>query len=81
LAASSPSPPPAGCSDDLVYPLVAEVQGCGELAQRCAAQVQAADGTVELCLGDLGSVVCLDELFLRLSGCGEQFLIHVVYRT
>ena len=66
LAAPSPSPPPAGCLDDLVDPLVAEVQGGSEFAQRCAAQRQAADGTVELSLGDPGGMVSLDELFLRL---------------
>jgi hypothetical protein len=80
-AAPSPSPPPAGGLDDLVDPLVAEMQGCGELAQRCAAQMQAADGAVKLSFGDLGGVVCLDELFLRLPGRGQQLLVHIVYRT
>jgi hypothetical protein len=59
-----------------VDPLVAEVQGCGELAQRCAAEMQAADGTVELGFGDVGGMVCLDELFLRLPGRGQQLRIH-----
>jgi hypothetical protein len=40
--------------------------------------MQPADGTVELRLGDLGGMVSLDELFLRLS-CGyQQVLIHIV---
>ncbi len=50
------------------------MQGCGELAQRCAAQVQAADGAVKLSFGDLGGTVCLDELLLRLPGRGQQLL-------
>jgi hypothetical protein len=64
-----------------VDPLVAEVQGGGELAQRCPAQMQAADGMVKLSLGDLGGMVCLDELFLRLPGRCKEFLVHAVYRT
>jgi hypothetical protein len=43
--------------------------------------MQAADGTVKLSFGDLGGMVCLDELFLRLPGRCKQLLIHIVYRT
>ena len=77
LAAPAPSPCPAGCLDDLVDPLVAEIQGRGEFAQRCAAQMEPADGPVELRFGDVGGMVCLDELLLRLPGGCQQLLIHV----
>src|SRR6266404_6483335 len=60
-AAPYPSARAAGCLHDLVDPLVAELQGCGEFAQRWAAQVQPAHRPVKLGLGDLGSVVCIDE--------------------
>src|SRR5258708_9204503 len=76
-AALSPSPPPAGGLYDLVHPLVAEVQRRGGLAQGAPAQMQAADGTVKLSLGDLGGMVCLDELFLRLPGRRKELLVHV----
>jgi len=79
VAAPSPSACPAGCLDNLVHPLVTEVQGCAEFAQRCAAQVQAAHRPVKLSFGDVGSVVCLDEVFLRQPGRREQLLVHVVY--
>lgn len=81
LAAPSPSSRSAGGLDDLVDPLVAEVQGGGEFAQRRAAEVQAAEGAVELGFGNLGGMVCLDELVLRLPGRCQQLLIHIVYRT
>jgi hypothetical protein len=80
-ATPSPLPAPTGGLDDLVDPLVAEVQGGGEFAQRCAAEVQAADGAVKLGFGDLGGMVRLDALFLRLPGRCKQLLIHIVYRT
>ena len=78
LAAPAPSPSPAGCLDDLVDPLVAEIEGRGEFAQGCAAQMQPAHGPVELRLGDLGRMVRLDELFLRLPGRCQQLLVHLV---
>jgi hypothetical protein len=40
--------------------------------------MQPADGTVELRFGDLGGVVCLDELFLRPPGGRQEFVIHAV---
>ncbi len=67
-AVPSPSACPAGCLHDLVDPLVAELQGCGELAQRGAAQVQPPHRPVKLGLGDLGSMVCLDEPLLCALG-------------
>jgi hypothetical protein len=61
-----------------VDPLVAEVQGGSEFAQRRAAQMQAAYRAVKLCSGNLGSVFGLDEPFLRLPRSGEQILVHSV---
>ena len=58
--------------------LVAEVQDCGEFAERSAAQVQAAHRAMKLSSGDLGSVLRLDEAHLRPLGPGQQLLFHVV---
>jgi len=76
-AASSPSPPTAGGLDDLVHPLVTEVESGGEFPQGRAAEMQATNGTVELSLGDLCGMVGLNELFLRPSGRGQQVLVHL----
>jgi hypothetical protein len=37
--------------------------------------MEPADGPVELRFSDLGGMVCLDELFLRLPGGCQQFLM------
>ena len=79
VAAPSPSARPAGCLDNLVHPLVTKVQGRGEFTQRRATQMQAAHRPVKLDLGDLGSVIRLDEAFLRQPG-RRQLLVHAVYR-
>jgi len=63
-----------------VHPLVAEVQGCSEFAQRRAAQMQAAYRAVKLSSGNLGIVVRLDEPFLRLPGFSQQVLVQGVWR-
>jgi len=67
-APPSPSARAAGCRDDLMDSLVAEVQDCGEFAERSAAQVQAAHRAMKLSSGDLGSVLRLDEAHLRPLG-------------
>jgi hypothetical protein len=64
-----------------VHPLVADVQGYGEFAQRCAVQMQATDGTVKLGFGDLRGMVRLDESFLCLPGRCQQLCVQVVYRN
>ena len=39
--------------------------------------MEPSDGPVELRFSDLGGMVCLDELFLRLPGGCQQSLIHL----
>jgi hypothetical protein len=76
----SPSTRSAGGLDDLVDPLVAEVQGASEFAQRRATQMQSAYRAMKPSSGNLGSVFRFDEpLFCSFGQC-PQLLVHAVYR-
>ena len=60
----APGPAAAGALHDLVYALVAEAERGGDLAERRAGQVQAADGPVEFRPRALGGALGLDEIRL-----------------
>ena len=77
LALAQPAAGAAGRLDDLVDALVAEAEGTGQLAERGAVQVQAADGAVEVGPGHLGVALGVDQAFLSTPGFGEPVLINV----
>ncbi len=74
----APSPPPASTAlfDDLVDTLVADAEGCGHLAHRCACQVQSSDSPAVFRLGSL-------ELVLELrdpASCGRRLVQQVLVK-
>jgi hypothetical protein len=76
---ADPAAGTAGLLDDLVYPLVAEAEAPGQLAQGCAVQVQAPDGPVELGARHVDVTFGIDQPFLGLPGLGQQLVVHLVY--
>ena len=69
---TQPAAGAAGRLDDLVDPLMAEAEGAGQLAERGAVQVQAADGAVEVGPGHLGVALGVDQALLGSPGLGKQ---------
>ena len=75
---AAPSSPPANAAvlDDLVDALVADAEGFGNLAHRCACQVQASDRSTVFRLGCLELVLELSDPASRGGGLGQQVLIN-----
>jgi len=62
-----------------VYPLVAEAEFGGKLAQGRSVQVQAPHGAVEVGAGHVGVALGIDQPLLGVPGLRQQVLVHVVY--
>ena len=56
---------------------MAEAEGAGQLAERGAVQVQAADGAVEVGPGYLGVTLGVDQALLGAPRRVEPLLVHV----
>jgi hypothetical protein len=77
LPASAPLPPGrrGGLLDDLVDPLMAQAQCLGDLPQRPAGRVQAADRLVIVHLGPVGGMLRHGQVLLGALGRAHQLRI------
>jgi hypothetical protein len=75
---AAPSSPPANAAvlDDLVDALVADAEGFGNLAHRCACKVQASDRSTVFRLGALELVLELSDPASRGGRLSQEVLIH-----
>jgi hypothetical protein len=75
---AAPSSPTANATvlDDLVDALVADAEGLGNLAHRCASQVQAPDRSTVFPFGSLELVLELSDPASRGVGLSQQVLIN-----